>query len=474
MITLENLTFSYDSGKRALDDVSLSVSEGERVCIMGANGSGKSTLARILAGLITPTRGTLRIDLPETTSPGSRVGILFQNPDNQMVASVVENEIAFALENMAMPMTAMEPLVLETLKRFGIEHLRTRLTTELSGGEKQRVALASVMISTPAVLILDEPDSFLDASGKEMLTRELDRLHDEQTSLIEIRITQYPEVAKHYPRLMVFSEGKLVADHEPARIFANTEFCRKAGLAYIAPTLPESAVRSLIVQRPHSGATTQSIELKSVTFEYIEDSRVIDDLDLTWNRGETIGVTGDSGSGKTTLGLIICGLLKSTRGETLFFDSANHLLGMSPKPGWVVGAFQQPERQFFLPTCREEIAFGPNNFGQKLSDDQISCYLELVGLNPHEFLLRDPFSLSMGEQRRLAFAAVLSLGPSFILFDEPTCGLDPEGVGRFVSLSRALKQAGVGQMIISHDHPLLQTTCDRIVSLDDRKDLPAT
>jgi energy-coupling factor transport system ATP-binding protein len=147
---------------------------------------------------------------------------------------------------------------------------------------------------------------------------------------------------------------------------------------------------------------------------------------------------------------------------------------MSAKPGWVVGAFQQPERQFFLPTCREEIAFGPGNFGQKLSEDQISCFLELVGLNPHEFLLRDPFSLSMGEQRRLAFAAVLSLAPSFILFDEPTCGLDPEGVGRFVSLSRALRQAGIGQIIISHDHPLLQTTCDRAISLDDRKDLPAT
>jgi energy-coupling factor transport system ATP-binding protein len=271
--------------------------------------------------------------------------------------------------------------------------------------------------------------------------------------------------------MMVFSEGKLVADHEPARIFSNTEFCRKMGLTYLAPSLPESSVRSLIMHRKRSSAAPQSIELKSVSFEYVEDQRVIDDIDLTWNRGETIGITGESGSGKTTLGHILCGLLKPTRGETLYFDSANSLLGMSAKPGWVVGAFQQPERQFFLTTCREEIAFGPGNFGLKLSEDQISCYLELVGLNPHEFLLRDPFTLSMGEKRRLAFAAVLSLGPSFILFDEPTCGLDPEGVGRFVGLSRALKQAGIGQTIISHDHPLLQTTCDRIISLDDREDL---
>ncbi len=468
MITLDHLTYDYDSGKRALDDVSFAISDGERVAVMGANGSGKSTLARLIAGLMTPTRGALKLNASAGTPP--KIGILFQDPDNQMVASVVENEIAFALENQAMPMTAMEPLVLETLKRFGIEHLRTRLTTELSGGEKQRVALASVMISSPDILILDEPDSFLDDSGKAMLGRELERLHDEQPSLIEIRITQYPEVAKAYPRLVVFAEGRVVADHEPTRIFANVDFCDKAGLSYRVPELPESSKRMLAVRRPASSGP-QSLEMKSVTFEYLEDELVIDDIDLTWNRGETIGISGESGSGKTTLGLLLSGLLRPTRGELLFYDAENRLLGMTVRPGWVVGAFQQPERQFFLPTCREEIAFGPKNFGQKLSDDQISSYLELVGLNPHEFLLRDPFTLSMGEKRRLAFAAILSLGPSFILFDEPTCGLDPEGVGRFVSLTRALKQAALGQAIISHDQPLLKATSDRILSLDNRKDL---
>lgn len=468
MITLDHLTFDYDSGKRALDDVTLSVQAGERVAVMGANGSGKSTLARIIAGLITPTRGTLKLKSFAASPP--RIGILFQDPDNQMVASVVENEIAFALENQAMPMTAMEPLVLETLKRFGIEHLRMRLTTELSGGEKQRVALASVMISSPDILILDEPDSFLDANGKAMLARELERIHDEQPSLIEVRITQYPEVARSYPRLVVFAEGRIVADHEPSRIFSNTDFCDRAGLSYRMPELPEQSRRMLASRRPASSCP-QSLEMKSVTFEYLEDQLVIDDIDLTWNRGESIGISGESGSGKTTLGLLLSGLLKPTRGELLFYDAENRLLGMKVRPGWVVGAFQQPERQFFLPTCREEIAFGPKNFGQKLSDDQISSYLELVGLNPHEFLLRDPFTLSMGEKRRLAFAAILSLGPSFILFDEPTCGLDPEGVGRFVSLTRALKQAGLGQAIISHDQPLLKAISDRILSLDNRKDL---
>jgi energy-coupling factor transport system ATP-binding protein len=465
MLTLDHLTFSYDSGKLALDDVSLSINASERVCIMGANGSGKSTLARLIAGLVEPTRGAIQIDLPESLPQVSRIGILFQNPDNQMVASVVENEIAFALENLAMPMAEMEPRVLATLSRFGIEHLRTRLTHELSGGEKQRVALASVMIANPSILILDEPDSFLDASGKLMLSAELERLHAEQPDLIEIRITQYPEVAKQYPRLLVFAEGKLAADHSPTKIFANVEFCRKVGLRYDENLSTDTKSNIWITESARNEAQPNSIEVKSVSFEYIEDQTIIDELSLTWNRGEIIGIAGDSGSGKTTFGQLLCGLLKPTSGEVTFYDADNHLLSLKPKPGWVVGAFQQPERQFFLSTCREEIGFGPRNIGMKLTDDQISSLMELVGLNPHEFLLRDPFSLSMGEKRRLAFAAILSMQPPFVVFDEPTCGLDPEGVGRFVSLARRLKQAETGQVIISHDLDLLRGLCDRIINI---------
>ncbi len=463
MLKLERLTYSYPSGKRALDDVSLSVSAGERVVVMGANGSGKTTLARIIAGLIVSTRGELRIDLPVSLPPVSRIGILFQNPDNQMVSSVVENEIAFALENLATPMAEMEARVTETLQRFGIEHLRTRLTHELSGGEKQRVALASVMIANPRILILDEPDSFLDASGKQLLESELQRLHEEQPDLIEIRITQYPDVAKNYPRMVVFVDGRLEADHLPEKIFANGGFCERAG---IVATNGELDRASAHIIEPHSIADVlHSVEVKDVSFSYSEDQPVIDELSFVWSRGELIGVAGDSGSGKTTLGLLLAGLLKPVKGELLYFDSENHLLGLEPRPGWVAAIFQQPERQFFLPTCREEILFGPKNLGSRLSEDQVASMLTLVGLNPHEFLLRDPLSLSMGEKRRLAFASILSMRPPFIIFDEPTCGLDPKGVGKFIQLTRALKEAAVGQLIISHDRSLLTDICDRTIRL---------
>lgn len=463
MVHLSHLQYSYPSGKRALDDVSLSINAGERVVVMGANGSGKTTLARIIAGLIKPTRGEMRIDLPESLPPVSRIGILFQNPDNQMVSSVVENEIAFALENLATPMAEMEVRVTETLQRFGIEHLRTRLTHELSGGEKQRVALASVMIANPRILILDEPDSFLDSSGMQLLESELKRLHEEQPDLIEIRITQYPDVAKSYPRMLVFVDGRLEADHQPSKIFVARAFCNSAGI--VNNDSESEHEDSQAIELCTNADVLHSIEAKELSFSYSEDQLVIDDLSFVWSRGEVIGVAGDSGSGKTTLGLLLAGLHKPTKGELLYFDSENYLLGLAPRPGWVAAAFQQPERQFFLPTCFEEVAFGPRNFGQTMTRESGSNWLQLVGLEPNEFLERDPFSLSMGEKRRLAFASILSMHPPFIIFDEPTCGLDPRGVGKFMQLTRALKEAAVGQMIISHDRSLLTDVCDRTIRL---------
>jgi energy-coupling factor transporter ATP-binding protein EcfA2 len=132
---------------------------------------------------------------------------------------------------------------------------------------------------------------------------------------------------------------------------------------------------------------------------------------------------------------------------------------------------QQPERQFFLETCAEEVAFGPSNRGRSLSSAEINSFFELVGLSPARFVDRDPFSLSAGEKRRLAFAAVLAMSPSFVIFDEPTAGLDGEGVGRFIALSRALRQLGVGQIIISHDGDVVRQLCDRVAYMTRRGDL---
>jgi energy-coupling factor transporter ATP-binding protein EcfA2 len=470
MIQLENVTYAYAPDREpVLKNLSLSIRAGESICVMGANGCGKTTLARIIAGLTKASQGSVVIKSEDVRgAEGPAVGILFQNPDNQMVAAVVDKEIAFGLENRNVPESEMEVLIDATLQRFRITHLRNRLTTELSGGEKQRVALASVMVTHPPLLILDEPDSFLDEAGKQILTEELERLRKEEERLIEVRITQYPDVARRYPRLIVLHKGMAAADGDPERILSDKSFCLQTGLRFDRENHRELVIPAVTVQRGVDDAETPTVlRSSSLSFGYAPGRNILSGINLTLKRGEALGLVGASGTGKSTLGSLLCGLLKPVSGTIEYLDSGGAVISNKNRPGWTVGLFQQPERQFFLPTCAEEVAFGPNNLKRPLKDSDVNAFLEMVGLEPSKFRMRDPFSLSQGEKRRLAFAAVLSMGPSFVVFDEPTCGLDQDGVGRFILLSAALRRHQVGQVIISHDGDVIRELADRVLYLKD-------
>jgi energy-coupling factor transporter ATP-binding protein EcfA2 len=465
MIRLENVTYRYrNDSEPVIRNLNLTVRDGECLSVMGANGSGKSTLAKILAGLIEVKLGRIHIDNSHATR--MPVGILFQNPDNQMVAVIVEKEIAFALENFGVPQQEMERLITETLKRFSISHLRRRLTSELSGGEKQRVALASVMVSTPRVLVLDEPDSFLDECGKTVLLEELLKLRQENPSMIQIHITQYPNTAQLYPRLVVLDRGTVAADASPSEVFQDMEFCIKTGLGFSLTGNRQLAIPMFEqTEKASESALIQRIRFRNVCFEYLDKRTVLRNLSFTLDRGEIIGLVGPSGSGKSTVGLLMCGLLESASGVIEYVDDTNRILPPGRQIGHVSAVFQQPERQFFLPTCSKEIAFGPENLGRHLTVTDVDSMLALVGLEPKTFASKDPFTLSGGEKRRLACAAVLSMFPQFVVFDEPTCGLDQEGGGRFILLTQALKQRGIGMVIITHDGDLIRTLADKVVHL---------
>ena len=195
MIEVDAVTYSYPGAKKpAIRELNLHIARGERVCVLGANGSGKSTFARLISGLAKPTGGLVLVG---GQPPGkSETGFLFQNVDNQIVAATVVREAAFGLENLGIERSEMVQRVGEVLGRFGIESLAPRLTSELSGGEKQRVALAAVMVLSPGVLILDEPDSFLDVEGRRLLRQALRAVRERFPQLTEIRITQYPDLAR--------------------------------------------------------------------------------------------------------------------------------------------------------------------------------------------------------------------------------------------------------------------------------------
>jgi len=465
MIRLENVTYRYrEDSEPVLRNLNLHLQPGESVCVMGANGSGKSTLAKILAGLIDVKQGRVRVEIGDGCP--MPVGILFQNPDNQIVSVTVEKEIAFALENLGVPLAEMEARVTETLKRFSILHLRSRLTAELSGGEKQRVALAAVMVCRPPILVLDEPDSFLDESGKATLMEELQKLHQGNPSMIQIHITQYPNTAERYHRLIVLDRGVVVADAAPQEILQDQAFCIKTGLAFSLENgrqivIPQSSVNGVAERSP----SLEKITLRNVCFHYAGECEVLRNVSFDLKKGEIIALVGPSGSGKSSLGLLLCGLLKSVSGSIEYLDDNHKPVPFDLLVGRVSAAFQQPERQFFLPSCSKEIAFGPKNLGYMLTKIEIDALLAMAGLEPGTFAPKDPFTLSGGEKRRLAFAAVLSMLPQFVVFDEPTCGLDQEGVGRFLLLALALKRRGVAMVIITHDGNIVESLADKVIHL---------
>ena len=467
MVKLENITYRYPNNPHpALLNVSLEVAVGESVCLMGANGSGKSTAAKLIAGLIKSQQG--RISVRADKNIPIPVGLLFQNPDNQMVADTVEKEIAFALENLAISQSEMEKRIHEILKRFSIVHLRKRLTSELSVGEKQRVALAALLVANPPVLVLDEPDSFLDRDGKELFRNCLDDIKSQSPHLTVIEVTQYPEVAREYDRLIVFQSGRIAADGSPESILNNKSLCLKCGLDYA-----ESNSRIQFVNEDKSATEKRNstviskIKMERVSFTYPgSEKAAIRHFSGEIGTGEITAIVGPSGSGKSTLGMLLCCIHKPDSGIIHFIDKSNRVIESGNQRGKITAALQQPERQFFLHSCEEEVEFGPRNFGRKISRKELQNLFALVGLPFEQFFERDPFTLSLGEKRRLGFATVLSIYPDFIIFDEPTCALDREGIGRFVALARALKSSGAGVVVISHDEEIVKFLADRIIVLD--------
>ncbi len=464
MITLENVTYRYRPEERpALLNVSVNIKRGEAVCVMGANGSGKSTFAKLLAGLIKTEQGRYRLNLPHDCA--IPVGLLFQNPDNQIIALTIEKEIAFALENLGIEQKEMESRIDSVIAAMGIGHLRGRLTSELSTGEKQRLSLASLLVARPPLLVLDEPSSYLDKQGRVLFNSQLEKIRKENPELTLVHVTQYPQTALKYERLIVFSGGRIEADGKPDEILADHDLSVKCGLKFDADSHKE-------ISLPDFGSSNsddkqiETIELKRLSFDYPDGKTLIKNLRASFHRNEISAVVGPSGSGKSTLVMLLCSLLEPDSGELNFLSNSAVPLSKVETKGKITAALQQPERQFFLNSCQEEIKFGPENLGMKLDNRQLEALFHLSGLSFEQFKWRDPLMLSLGEKRRLAFSAILAINPEFLIFDEPTCALDPEGVGRFILLAESLKKAGMGVIIITHDQELVEKLADRILSLD--------
>ncbi len=522
MLRLSHVTLDYEGGVRALDDVSLEVGRGEWVCVLGANGSGKSTLASVLCGLLAPDSGDVmlvgqrvmsggRVDFAAYRQSRRGLGLVFQNPDDQIVTSVVAEDVAFGPENLGVPPEQVGARVARELHRVALDDYAQADPTRLSGGQKQRVAIAGALAMEPEVLVLDEPGALLDVRGRRSIMRVMARLAAAGTTVVHV--THFMEEALEADRVIVMSQGRVTLEGTPAEVFSHADALDELGIeepfaARLAETLRERGFalpwtcddgllaegilrllcRGAQAQRgdgreepqhvspaPHQMADVgepAAIELSRVRYSYRdEDARsdarpALDGVSLRVARGSTCAIVGQTGSGKSTLLRIVCGLEAPDAGELRVGGRAvvtrRDRLRLQGGIGYVM---QHPERQLFAQTVAEDVAFGPRNLGLRgrALDERVTLALELVGLS-HK-AAASPFELSGGQQRMCAIAGVLAMQPEVLVLDEPTAGLDPRGRRKLRRLLDEIHGSGVTVVQVTHSMEDA-ARCEQVVVLD--------
>ncbi len=443
--------------KLVLQDLDFTVHAGEFVLLAGASGSGKSTLCRLLNGLIPHLHGgelsgqlTVAGADPRVTPPGQlsrNVGLLLQRPDAQCLAATVARDIAFGPACQGLDRIAIARRVREAVDQLEIAHLLERSPHTLSCGEQQRVALAGVLAMGPKLLALDEPFAFLDAAGAAQLRELLRRLHDSGVTIIvaEHRLGELTDLAS---RMLVLHRGRLVADDSPATVLAGGIAAWGLEPPGWLPTTPP--LRTFTTLEP-------VIEWDRVVCE--RDGRlVLKGASLVSSAGEIVALLGANGAGKSTLLRHGNGLLRARRGAVRVMGEPVGRRPVAELSGEVGLVMQQPAHMLFAPTVRAELAAGPHALGRHDPAwcEQLSERFGLMAL-----LDRPPHTLSAGEQRRLAIAAVLTSRPRALLLDEPTAGQDATARAALRAVLTECAADGVAMVVATHDSHWAGLLCHR-------------
>ena len=487
LIEVQSVTFTYNAKEtgRALNRVSFFVAKGERVAVLGHNGSGKSTLVRILGGLLTPSEGSCLLKGRDINAVSFRelrgtIGMVFQDPENQIVAAMVEDDAAFAPENQGLPSAEIQARVDSALARVNMLHKQNASVSALSGGEKQRLALAGVLAAKVECLILDEATAMLDPKGRMDIEAALRELHAGGMTIIQVTHQIEAENFDDIQRIIVLSHGSVKwqgttrefwdqaegLGFELPDVFKFRKYCDAHGLTFpndFAGIVP--AVRESANTHPEDLA---KFTVKGLCFRHDDKSYALKDIDAEVLAGEWLSIIGRTGSGKSTLVQHFNALYKIQEGQILFDGSPLAQTGkevreLRQRVGLV---FQHPEDQLFSATVREELAFAPKNAGfrnQEL-DDAVIYGLECVGL-PREFLERNPIALSGGERRLVAIASVLAARPECVVLDEPLAGLDASYQRKILAMLGRLRDEGKTIITITHDLSMALNFSDRVLIL---------
>ena len=480
ILKLENLSFKYPNSDRpSLKNVSLKIDRGELVAVCGATGSGKSTLLRLLKKELSPLgekEGEIFFDskpieaLDDITS-ACKIGYVMQRPEQQIVCDKVYSELAFGLENMGLSQSVISRRIAEMAAYFGMEDWFDKATSSLSGGQKQLLNLAAVMVMQPDVLILDEPTAQLDPIAASDFIATVKKLNRELSLTVIIAEHRLEEVIPDCSRLLVLEDGEVIIDASPkdavkkmtapavinmmpmaSRLYhklnssGSCPISVREGRGFIESNFP-NAIRELI-EKEYNHSSKTAVELDEVYFKYDRGMPdVLRGMSLRVYENEIFCILGGNGSGKTTALNVASGILKPYSGNVKVFGKKLKDYKNGSLYDRCVAMLPQDVQTVFLKnTVREELAH--------ISEDLIPHELEkLYDLHPYD--------LSGGEQQLLALARVLAQKPKLILLDEPTKGLDANSKMRLCTVIKNLKAGGMTVVLVTHDVEFAAICADR-------------
>ncbi|WP_146816659.1 ABC transporter ATP-binding protein [Alkalibacillus haloalkaliphilus] len=478
LIEVDQFSFDYEQLNEPLvSEVSFNINKDETVLLMGSSGSGKSTISLCLNGLYPEAvEGVASGDIFfkgnnikdfEKGELNQNVGIVFQDPESQFCMITVENELAFTLENIQTPREEIAPKIDQVLETIGMIDYKYHNIHELSGGQKQKVALASVLLLDPELIILDEPTANLDPVSSLVFVNLIKDLKLETQKSIFIIEHKADDWLTFTDRVLVLNkQGQLVADDSPKSLFTtNKTLIENEGLF-----IPKVYQKQML--QPQNEVKNETSEA-SMVINDLSFSRkktlILNSINMTLNKGEMIAIVGENGAGKSTLLQLMAGILKPKKGNITFLGHSLQKWKEQKLRQHMGFVFQNPEHQFITDTTYDEVSFGMtlNGYSEDVIKERTEQLLQNFQLSAHKW--SNPFALSGGQKRRLSVATMLDETPDLLLFDEPTFGQDAQTTDELMTIVKDLQAKGTTIVFVTHDMDLVDLYCDQVYVINDQQ-----